>query len=114
MTEVGFPSRKAMVWDTHQRHFGSRTAYFMMPEARVPILFADGTVQVRVTAAANRGFQAASPTSPFFSYVIYEPSPTNFEPPIPTGNRADNPAGMRFTRSGLGGIDFDGDEVPVR
>lgn len=112
MTEVAFPSRKAMVWDTHQRHFGSRNPFFMMPEARVPVLCADGTVQVRATAAANRGFQPNSPTSLTITTVVY--SPLNYEPPIPSGNSASNAAYMRFTRSGLGGIDFDGDEVLVR
>jgi hypothetical protein len=111
MTEVAFPARKAMVWDTHQRHFGARSPFFMMAEARVPVLCADGTVQVRATAAANRGFQPNSPTSLTSTTVVY--SPLNYEPPIPSGNFASNPAYMRFTRSGLGGIDFDGDEVPV-
>ena len=111
LMEVAYPSRKAMVWDSVQRHFGAAQPYFMMTDARIPILFGDGSTQIRTTAAANRGVDPMSPRSVAPITVVY--SPDTWEPPVPTGDFASNFGGYRFTRAGLGGIDFDGDEITV-
>jgi hypothetical protein len=116
--ETAYPSHKAMMWDQAQRHFGERQPYFMMPEARYPVLFADGAVAVRTSADANRGWNPATPdafpSSPTdntgVTRVLYQPSA--WEPQIPGGGLSITlDARQRFNRSGLAGRDFDGDEV---
>jgi hypothetical protein len=109
-SEVTYPSHKAMMWDQHQRHFGTRQPYFMYPEAKYPILFADGAVWLRSGDEANRGWNPANPTNPnTFSSTSYQPQ--NWEPPLPPGASPTMMCRERFTRKGLGGRDFDGDEV---
>jgi hypothetical protein len=116
--EVTYPSHKAMMWDEFQRHFGDRQPYFMVAEARYPVLFADGAVRVRSGADANRGWDPANPRAHpsgpgdnnGITSVIY--SPANWEPALPQGVSASmSGARQRFTRAGLGGRDFDADEV---
>lgn len=111
-SEVAYPAHKAMQWDSAQRHHGTLEQYFMVRDSRVPILFADGAVRVRATGNANRGFRPEIPTYMYSTSVSYEPSA--WEAPAPGGSRSYQvDAHYRFTRSGLSGRDFDGDEVPV-
>ncbi|MBS0197590.1 MAG: hypothetical protein JSR77_12620 [Planctomycetes bacterium] len=105
--EIAYSSQKAFAWDPYQRHLGPRIAYFMYPEARVPICFADGSVAVRATSSANRGFNPSNPQALFPTTLTYQP--LSWEPPALGGT---NLTGMyRWTRPGLLGRDFDGDEI---
>ena len=102
-TQVVFPSSKAYMFDTYDRHYASEpnTIYFE-PNAAQPILFFDGSVSVRYTRDSNVGFMPFNPTSP-------EPSMIN-----KNGQGEDDdfyPGYYRWTRGGLGGIDFGGSEV---
>jgi len=112
LSEVRLPSNKAMVYERYQEFFGSREAFFLYPEARVPVLTADGSAAVRCTSQTNVGFQPNTPQSPLPSRFAYAPDPA-WEAPTLSGATQDFVnGGMRWTRSGLRGRDFDGPEVP--
>lgn len=100
-TQVAFSSSKAYMFDTFDRHFAKEadTLYFE-PDSKQPILFFDGAVNVRATKEANLGFQPRNPENP---------GPTM----IKKFFRGDElyPGYYRWTRGGLGGIDFGGNEV---
>jgi prepilin-type N-terminal cleavage/methylation domain-containing protein len=99
--QVRFTSGKAFLFDTYDRHFADQpdTLYFQ-PGARQPILFFDGSVSVRNTAESNQGFQPQNPTSP---------DPTSMR--VTTRDQESYPGYYRWTRGGLGGIDYGGAEV---
>ncbi len=100
-TEVTFTSGKAFVFDTYDRHYAELPDYlYFQPGARQPILFFDGSVSVRNTSDSNPGFRPRDPSSP-------EPSL------IKADFRAVEsfPGYYRWTRGGLGGIDFGGEEI---
>jgi hypothetical protein len=112
MDEVRYPSHKAMLYETNQRFFGSRELFFMYPEARVPVLTADGSAGVRSIARANLGFQPNSPSNSLPTRVNYVPE-TTWEAPTANGGATEFVYGViRWTRSGLRGRDFAGTEVP--
>ena len=99
LTEVGFPSSKVYMFDTYERHGSSREdRLFFEPGTSQPILFFDGSVSRRETNDANLGFKPKFPKNPL---------PTMIE-----NNDGDLfPAVFRFTRGGLKGIDFGGEEI---
>lgn len=103
------PSQKAMMWDTYQWYHGTRIAYFPYAEARVPVLRADGSVQVHSGAQVNLGWQPTNPTVPFPTSMTY--SPNAWDPPVPAGSTVSVPGRMRWTRQGQAGRDVDGLEV---
>ncbi len=101
-TQVRYPSSKAYMFDTYDRHFAAEpeTLYFE-PNARQPILMFDGSVSVRATRDANPGFRPLDPTNPEPSMIKKQiRGPFDYFPGY-----------YRWTRGGLGGIDFGGDEV---
>ena len=102
-TEVAYPSGKAHMFDTFDRHYAGQDAYYYFnTDARQPILFHDAAVSVRSTSEANPGFRPREPASP---------EPTTIRVLIP-GVRIDEfPGSYRWTRGGLRGIDFGGREV---
>lgn len=114
--ETAFPSHKAFLHDGHGRHFGTRVPYCVLPEARLPVLFVDGSVSVRAAADANPGWRPGFPTETtpmIFTYV-----PDAWEPPTLSGAATDPvPAGrFRWTRGtatehGIAGRDFAGPET---
>jgi len=108
ITQVVHPSRKAMVWDSHQRHFGSRVAFFGYAEARVPVLTVDGSATVRATSEANNGFRPNSPSSGIPTQYSY--TPQSYEPGALPGSPTVN-GRYRWTRGGLTGRDFGASEV---
>jgi hypothetical protein len=108
LTQVQFPSHKVLLSDSAQWQGGRRDLYFLSNDARVPLVMVDGSARVRTAGDANPGFNPDSPTSPFYTVVHYERR--DWEP------FADTPVGgirgrWRFTRWGLRGRDFDGQEV---
>lgn len=99
LTEVAFPSSKALLFDTYERHSSARQErLFFEPGASQPILFFDGSVNRRETDEANPGFRPKFPTNP---------GPTMIE----NDQGVEFPAVFRFTRGGLRGIDFGGQEI---
>jgi hypothetical protein len=112
MSEVTFPSQKAMVWEQVQRFFGQRELFFAYTEARVPVLCADGAVSVRGTQNCNSGFNPNNPSSLLPTSFAYVPD-SNWEPATANGLPSENVIGhMRWTRTGIRGRDFAGPEVP--
>jgi hypothetical protein len=107
--DVAFPSQKVHLYDRYQRQFGNRTAFFAYPEARLPLLFADGSVDVRKTGDGNRGWQPNSPTSP--QPTVYTYQPQEWEAPIPKGESSQLYGYLRWTRAGIAGRDYGGPEV---
>jgi hypothetical protein len=108
MSAVSFPSQKVLLHDQNARHFGSRQPYCTHPEARLPLLFVDGSVQVRSAADSNPGWNPNSPTGvtsmTYNPGICWDPAPLN-----PAG---DNVIGrFRYTRQGIAGRDFGGPEV---
>jgi len=108
LADVTFPGNKVHVHDSQQRHFGNRgTVYFGFPEARVPVLFFDGSVRTVLTADGNPGWRPNEPASPHPSYVTYDPAVWEGQaPPEPLYWGY-----YRWTRGGLSGVDFSAGEV---
>jgi prepilin-type N-terminal cleavage/methylation domain-containing protein len=100
-TEVRYTSSKAYMFDTFNRHFGNQpdTLYFE-PESAQPILFFDGSVSIKQTRDANHGFQPLDPSNPEPTMILKE-----------LNGDESFPGYYRWTRGGLSGIDFGGQEV---
>ncbi len=113
--ETAFPSHKAFLHDAHGRHFGERVPYCVVPEARLPVLFVDGSVSVRAAADANPGWHPGQPTSPISMIFNYQPDA--WEPLTTTGTVSQQVDGrFRWTRGtatehGIAGRDFGGPET---
>ncbi len=113
-SEVTFPAHKAFMWDEHARHFGVRKPYCTHDEARLPILFVDGSVPVRAAKDANPGGHPNTAATTQFTY-----QPNAWEPPTMSGAPAEVVIGrFRWTRgcpanaptNMLAGRDFGGPE----
>lgn len=110
-TEVQYPANKVGVFEFISRH-GNKPLYHAYPQAVVPLMFWDGSVNSRKTADANKGFHPWSPASAMVTQYMYNPSILGFEPPTASGAPADPVVGYyRWTRGGLRGIDFRGREI---
>lgn len=108
LSEVAFPSNKVLLHDTEQRYYGRENVYYAFPDARLPVTFFDGSVRVERTGTANPGWNPDRPTS-IQARITYDPQ--DWEAPL---RAADNPqvAGWyTWTRGGIRGIDFNGDEI---
>lgn len=112
MRDVAFPAQKAALYDTQQRHVGKTNLFFCFQKASQPIAFFDGSVSVRTTRDANKGQDPDNPSDKGTCRMQYVPDPV-LDSPVPSGFSTTIPAGYyRWTRGGLGGIDFAGEEVP--
>lgn len=111
-TEVLYPSQKVAYFDMNQRHFGTNDYYHALEEARQPLLFWDGSVNVRMTGDCNPGFRPNSPNSGTSTIYRYDPRILKFEPDAKSANGFDMVKGYyRWTRGGLKGVDFGGSEI---
>ncbi len=109
LNEVKHPSLKAFVYDSFQRHYGPREVFFAFPEARVLMLLADGSADVRKTSTSNRGWNPTNKFSPSAMAFSYEPR--DWEPPIPPGQNGKVFGHYRWTRANLAGRDFGGADI---
>jgi hypothetical protein len=109
LTQVQFPAAKALMYSVAQWDGAATPVYFMYDHARVPVVTVDGSAAVRVQGTANLGFRPNEPTSPFGSTATYS-NPQAWDPPVIGGVTTLN-CRIRFTRWGLRGRDFDGEEV---
>lgn len=106
LSDVDHPAGKVHLYDTHQRHFGERTPFFGLEEARIPLLFFDGAASVRQTADSNHGWR---PNHETFPCVLFKYEPSAWELPTVSGGAIDYVHGFyRWTRGGLKGLDFGG------
>lgn len=111
LTDVSFPGLKVHMQDSEQRHFGKRRYFYAVSGARQPLLTFDGSVSTRITGDTNPGWQPNDPASA---------SPTEFSyywtggwaAPTTHGGTLERMVGhYRWTRGGLRGVDFGGQEV---
>ena len=108
LSDIAHPSQKAFLHDLVARHFGPQQVYHAFPEARLPVLMADGSARVRSFAEANPGADPNNPAGPAPS-LTYTPLP--IEPPATGPNAGPARPGPQWTRMGLLGRDFGGPEV---
>ncbi len=112
--DVVYPSQKAMSWARCQRNYGSRAAYYGYSEARIPMLFVDGSIAQRKTGDSNLGWDPNNPSSPNY-YVAYGISGNgSWDPPKLYAQTGDDVFPIRYdwTRNFLAGRDFDGHNSP--
>jgi prepilin-type N-terminal cleavage/methylation domain-containing protein len=124
--DVQFPGFKVMLHEQEQRHFTKKGLFYAVPECRMPLLFYDGAVNMKVTGAfdpktqnkklddvSNPGWQPNSPTSKDPTFVNYTPIPANGECPTSNGQASETLKGVyHWTRGGLAGVDYgNSDEV---
>jgi hypothetical protein len=107
-SKVNFPSQKVHVFDNAEWQGAKTPVFFAYTFARVPMLFVDGSARARATSQANRGFQPGNPRSAFFTSLTYSPLP--WEPPIVAGTSTSLIGTYYWTRGGIQGRDFEGDE----
>ncbi|GAB4385384.1 MAG: hypothetical protein Kow0022_11070 [Phycisphaerales bacterium] len=101
-TEVAFPSAKAHMFDSFDRHFWKGELFYADERASQPILFFDGSVRTRATSQGNRGFRPREPASPEPSIMF------DIQPGVGT---TEYRGFYRWTRGGLRGVDFGGGEI---
>ncbi|MBX3359936.1 MAG: type II secretion system protein [Phycisphaeraceae bacterium] len=118
MSDVRYPAQKAMLFDEFSRHHGERQAFYGYAEARVPVLAADGTVNVRTNGEGNIGWEPNSPTirGESVSWYTFAMSlhPRNRWYPDPLNGQLTDPNitdRLMWTRGGILGRDFDGPEI---
>ncbi|MCC6661596.1 MAG: prepilin-type N-terminal cleavage/methylation domain-containing protein [Phycisphaerales bacterium] len=112
LADVTFPSRKVHMHDQYQRHSGKTQVYFGYPQAKVPLLMHDSSVDIYATGDCNKGWQPNAPTSAVYTTYMYNPTPGGWEP-APLFNAAgDLMTGYyRWTRGFLRGVDFGATEA---
>ncbi len=109
LTAVNFPAQKVMMFDGQARHVGLKEApYYGVTGASQPLAFFDGHVATHKADDANRGFQPNSPTTDAPSRIAYRPADWEPAPRGPNGDIFDGVFG--YTRDGLGGIDYGGQQ----
>ncbi len=115
MDAVVFPSQKVALNDTQDRHFARQDIFFTYQQASQPVAFFDGSVAVHKTADANLGQSPSAFNANMTNHCTFNYSPDQgFEsPPLPGVQTKQSAGFYRWTRGGLGGIDFSGDEAPT-
>jgi hypothetical protein len=110
--EILFPSQKVGVFEFISRHSGKQALFYAYPDARVPMMFWDGSASTRLTGDANKGSDPNVPNGNFPLLYYYDPSILGYEPPTRSGAVREQVTGYyRWTRSGLRGVDYGGKEV---
>lgn len=108
--EITFPASKVHVYDEADRHTacGKQDIFFAYDDAVQPLLMFDTSVSMRRTGDANLGWDPDSPRT--VTRMQYDPSEWN--PPTLSGRATDTVFGWyRWTRGGLLGVDYDGEEI---
>jgi len=99
-----------MMFEEFDRFSDSAGLYFAYPEAKCNLAFFDGSVRNEQTADANPGWNPDEPEQPAWTQ-IYVPLDTF---PLPKGGTNDPTQycqRYRWTRYGLQGIDFGGEDI---
>ncbi len=111
MASVMFPSQKVHLHDQERRHFTKENVVFLEPHSRQPLLTFDGSVSVVVTDDTNPGWRPGTPAGGPMSPIVY--APRTWEAPNVGGQtqKVFNAGHYRFTRGGIRGIDFGGEEI---
>lgn len=109
--EVAFSSQKVYMFEFFDYHTGDVPLYHAMPQANANILAFDGSARSLPTSEANPGFRPNDPTSNDPTRYTYDPRILGFEPAPPGEQTAQVEGVYRWTRGGLKGIDFGGNEI---
>ncbi len=118
LADVIYPSQKAHLHDSFQRHFGKAQIFFGIPTCRQPIAHYDGSVVNRDNQAevrlghefGNDGWHPKTVNDP--NGMLYTYNPDVWEQPTTTGAINEPARGYyRWTRGGNRGIDFNGAEI---
>ncbi len=112
MGEVAFPSMKVALFDSQERHYAKKEAFFLYPQARQPVAFFDGSVSTRKTEDANPGWDGRNykVTDTVITKFPYNPD-LGFESPRLYRVNWNLNGYYRWTRGGLKGVDYGGGEV---
>ena len=110
-SQVAHTSGKVMMFEEFDRFQDSAGLYFAYPEAKCNLAFFDGSVRNEQTADANPGWNPAEPDQPVWAQT-YVPLDTF---PLPKEGLENNSVKYcqryRWTRYGLQGIDFGGEDI---
>ncbi|MBL8763163.1 MAG: type II secretion system protein [Phycisphaerae bacterium] len=112
LSDIRFPDRKVMIQDNFGRHFGKATIFYTHPSVRMPMMFSDASVSVRLTNDANLGGYWLSTGAAAKAPVNYTNENSNVgDTPWPDGSAKSRPGLMRWTLQGLRGVDYGGSDV---
>jgi prepilin-type N-terminal cleavage/methylation domain-containing protein len=109
MSDVGFPSSKVYMYEQfgrHQKKVVDASTFFGFPSARCTIQMFDNSVQVRASRNANLG---CDPNTESTIQIPYNPAAGTPEPVNPNNTLSN--LYYSYTRGGLKGVDFGGNEV---
>ena len=109
-TQVAHPSGKVMMFEEFDRFSDSAGLYFAYPESKCNLAFFDGSVRNEQTADANPGWNPAEPDQPVWTQT-YVPLDTFPEPKGGLNDPTEYCQRYRWTRFGLQGIDFGGEDI---
>jgi hypothetical protein len=110
LSDVTYPAQKVWVFDLFARHRNKRPMWHAYPMAKQPLMMFDGSVGMRITGEANKGWNPTAKNSPQPTTYTYHPAGN--EPPTLSGAAADIVTGYyRWTRGGIRGVDYGGGEV---
>jgi len=106
--DVAFPSGKVHMFEEFDRLSKSEGIWFAFPEAKCNLLFFDSSVRNISSRDANHGWNPAQPNSVWRQK--YRPLDTF---PLYNGHKPNDTWFMkyRWTREGLGGLDFGGKDI---
>jgi hypothetical protein len=115
LDDFAFPGQKVVFFDLFDRHMSKRTQFHAYPDSAQPLIFADGSVQVKKTRDSNRGWDPdAYLNLNAVTQYRYKPLSYGDPPARTTGTQGDSVIGYyRWTRWGVRGIDF-GAKEPTR
>ncbi|MCA9275393.1 MAG: prepilin-type N-terminal cleavage/methylation domain-containing protein [Phycisphaerales bacterium] len=108
-SHVAHPAGKVMMFEEFDRFSARSGLYFAYPEARCNLAFFDGSVRTEQTASANAGWNPESPGTDWEQR--YVPIDTFPEPKSGLGESATYCQRYRWTRFGLRGIDYGGQDL---
>ncbi len=107
--QVAHPAGKVMMFEEFDRASDRDGLYFAYPEARCNLAFFDGSVRMEQTADANAGW---SPETPSVDWKQrYVPIDTFPQPKSGLGEMTEYCQRYRWTRFGLQGIDYGGQDI---
>lgn len=106
MTEVAHPSGKVFMYEEFDRFTDRDGLYASDPKARINMAFFDGSVRSEIVGEANSAFDPDHPDGVFEQR--YLPLDTFPEPKGGLGDDTKLDLRFRWTKGGLGGIDYGG------
>jgi len=110
LSHVAFPSSKVWMFEEFDRMTDAAGIYYFYNEAKVNLLFFDGSVRQLNSRDSNPGWNTKNPSDAVFRqrYAALDTYPL-----FARGHKARerNSVKFRWTREGLQGVDFGGKEV---